>query len=155
MSQLIEASIDIDAPAETIWAVVHDPAIYVEAIDWVHEAHWETDGPPARGSVYAERAKPGPKERIYRWELTEFDPPRRSVHSHTSGELEADLEVLLEPIADGRTRYTQRMHVRAMPAFRPLGWLLERAVMKRKMQRDFERMILPNYKQIAERRAGG
>ena len=159
MSQLIEASIEIDAPVETVWATVHDPAVWVEGIDWVHEAWWEDDHPPGLGSVYAERASNGlqvllghPKGSIYRWELTEFEPPRRAVHSHASGELQADLEVLVEPIADGRTRYTQRMHIRALPAFRPLGWLLERTAVGWKMQRDFERMILPNYKRIAERR---
>ena len=152
VGQQVEASIEIAAPVETVWATVHDPAVYVEAIDWVHEAWWEDDGPPGRGSVYAERARPGIKESIYRWKLTTFDPPHRAVHSHASGELEADLEVIVEPIADGRTRYTQRMHLRAFPAFRLLGWLLERAV-KWKVQRDFERMILPNYKRIAERRA--
>ena len=159
MSQLIEASVDIDAPVEIVWKTVHDPAVYVEGIDWVHEAWWEDDHPPGLGSVYAERASNGlqvllghPKGSIYRWELTEFELPRRAVHSHASGELQADLEVLVEPIADGRTRYTQRMHIRALPAFRPLGWLLERTAVGWKMQRDFERMILPNYKRIAERR---
>jgi carbon monoxide dehydrogenase subunit G len=153
VSQLIEASIEIDAPIATVWATVHDPAVWVEGIDWVREVWWEDDHPPGRGSVYAERVKLGIKETIYRWELTVFEPPRRAVHSHTSGEGEADLEVLVEPIADGRTRYTQRMHIRAFPVFRPLGWLLERTAVRWKMQRDFERMILPNYKRIAERRA--
>lgn len=66
---------------------------------------------------------------------------------------EADLEIILEPVADDRTSYTQRMQFRALPVFRPLGWLLERTAMKRKMQRDFVQMILPNYKRIAEGRA--
>ena len=152
MSQQIEASIEIDAPVATVWATVHDPAVYVEGIDWVREAWWEDDGPLGRGSVYAERAKAGLKESIYRWELTVFEPPRRAVHSHASGELRADLEVLVEPITDSHTRYTQRMHIRALPVFRPLGWVLERTAVRWKMQRDFERMILPNYKRIAERR---
>jgi carbon monoxide dehydrogenase subunit G len=153
VSQRIEASIEIDAPIDTVWATVHDPSVYVEGIDWVHEAWWESDTPPRRGSVYVERAKLGPKAGTYRWKLTEFEPPRRAVHSHASGELEAHLEVILEPLAEDRTKYTQRMRVRALPAFRPLGWLLERTAVKWKMQRDFERMILPNYKRIAERRA--
>ena len=152
MSQLIEASVDIDAPVEIVWKTVHDPAVYVEGIDWVHEAWWEDDGAPGRGSVYAERVKIGIKETIYRWELTAYEPPHRAVHTHASSEGQADLEVLVEPIADGRTRYTQRMHIQALPAFRPIGWLLERTAVRWKMQRDFERMILPNYKRIAERR---
>ncbi len=153
MSQRVEASIEIDAPAEVVWATVHDPSVYVEGIDWVREAWWEDDAPTGQGSIYAERAKVGVKERIYRWELTVFEPPRRAVHSHASGELGADLEVIVEPIGDGRTRYTQRMHLRAFPTFRPLGWVVERTMAKWKMQRSFERMILPNYERIAERRA--
>ena len=153
MTQQIEASIEVDAPIDTVWATVHDPAVYVEGIDWVYAAWWEDDTPVGPGSVYLERAKPGIKEGTYRWELTEYEPPRRAVHSHRSGELEADLELILEPLTDARTKYTQRMRFRALPAFRPLGWLLERTVMKRQMRRDFEQMILPNYKRIAETRA--
>jgi hypothetical protein len=98
-------------------------------------------------------ANPGLREGIYRWELTRFEPPHRAVHSHRSGELDADLEVILEPLGDDRTRYTPRMRIRALPSFRPLGWLLERTTVKRQMGRAFERMILPNYERIAERRA--
>lgn len=153
MSQLIEASIEIDAPVATVWDVVHEPSVYVDGIDWVRAAWWEDDRPPGRGSVYTERVKIGVTEIVYRWELTAFEPPRRAVHSHTSGAGEAHIEVLVEPIGDARTRYTQRMRIRALPAIRPLGWLLERTAVRWKMQRDFERMILPNYKRIAERRA--
>jgi hypothetical protein len=35
--------------------------------------------------------------------------------------------------------------------FRPLGYVLERTVMRRGMQRDFDEMILPNFKRLAER----
>lgn len=154
MVQQIEASIEIDAPVELVWDAINDPDVFVEGIDWVYEARWEDDGQIGVGSVYIERAKPGIWEATYRWQITEFEPPRRAVHSHSSGELEADLEVLLEPLNGQRTLYIQRMKFRALPAFRPLGVVLERTVMKRQMERDFEGMILPNYKQIIERRAG-
>lgn len=153
MSQEIASSIDIDAPVDVVWEAANDPDVFVEGIDWVYEAWWETSGPPETGSVYVERAKPGIKEGTYRWEITAFDPPRRAVHSHASGELEADLELLLEPLGSERTRYSQRMRYRALPSFRPLGAILERTVMRRQMERDFQRMILPNFKRIAERRA--
>jgi hypothetical protein len=45
------------------------------------------------------------------------------------------------------------MRFRALPAFRPLGFVLERTVMKRKMQRDFDRMVLPNLKRFVEERS--
>jgi hypothetical protein len=150
--QVVRGSIDIDAPVGVVWDVVNDPATYVEGIDWVYEAWFETDGPPRQGSVYIERAKPGPREGRYRWVVTSFDAPRRAVHAHAGSEMDAELEVLVEPLDDGRTRYTQEMRFRALPGFRPLGWILERAVMRPKMRRDFDRMILPNYKRIAEAR---
>lgn len=151
--QTVEASIDIDAPIETVWAVTTDPGTFAEAIDWVIEARWEGDPGPHEGAIYVERAKPGLRTDTYRWEITACDPPNRIVHSHSGGELDADLEVTYEALDEDTTRYTQVMRFRSMPSFRPLGWVLERTVVKRSMQRDFEEMILPNYKRLAEERA--
>jgi uncharacterized protein YndB with AHSA1/START domain len=152
-AQRVRSSIDIDAPIERVWAVVTDPAAFPEAIDWVSEAWTEDGGPLDEGSVYFERGKPGLREGTYRWEVTVCEPPRRTVHYHRSGELEAELELLLEPIDDGATRYTQLLRFRSLPAFRPLGYVLERTVMRRGMQRDFDEMILPNFKRLAEQSA--
>lgn len=150
--QEVQSSIVIDAPIEVVWEVAHDPTTFVEGIDWVYEAWIEDEDHLGEGSVYIERAKPGLKEGTYRWEITTFEPPHRSTHYHTSGELEAELQVVCEAIDDETTRYTQLLRFRALPAFRPLGYLLERTVMKRNMKHDFDDMILPNFKRIAEQR---
>jgi uncharacterized membrane protein len=150
--QTVQESIVINAPAHLVWEVTSDPATFVEGIDWVYEAKLEEDGPMRLGSVYVERAKPGLKEGTYRWEITAFDPPRRIVHSHASGELEADLEVLYEALDENTTGYTQIMKFRALPVLRPLGFILERTLIKKRMQRDFKDMILPNFKRIVEER---
>lgn len=73
------------------------------------------------------------------------------VHAHSGTELDGELEIWVEAIDDGRTRLAQEMRYRSM-AFRPVVWVLERTVMKRSMQRDFEEMILPNFRRIAEPR---
>ncbi|QZP39560.1 hypothetical protein [Halobaculum magnesiiphilum] len=112
-----------------------------------------TTVPSGKGSVYIERAEPGLTEDTYRWEITAFEPPNRIVHYHEGGELEAELDVLTEAIDEETTRYTQVVRYRALPAFQPLGYVLERTVMKRRMQRDFDEMILPNFKRIGEERA--
>lgn len=149
----VRASVVVDAPASVVWSVVHDPELFPEAIDWVSEA-WTADGGPLEeGSVYFERAKPGLREGVFRWDVVAFEPPHRSAHYHRSGELEARLEVLVDPVDPGRTRYTQVLHFRFLPAFRPLGYLLERLFVRRSMQRDFEGTILPNFKRLAETRA--
>jgi uncharacterized protein YndB with AHSA1/START domain len=147
----VRSSIDIDAPIERVWETVTDPASFPEAIDWVFEAWIDGEGPLEEGSTYVERGKPGFREGSYRWEVTVCEPPRRTVHYHRSGELEAELELTLEPIDDETTCYTQRLWFRALPVFRPLGYVLERTVMRRGMQRDFDEMILPNFKRLAER----
>jgi len=75
----------------------------------------EGGGPVEEGSVYVERAKPGLREGEYRWRVTAFDRPRRAVHSHRSGGLDADLELPYEPLDDDRARYTQVMRFRSYP----------------------------------------
>ncbi|MDX1746550.1 MAG: hypothetical protein R3324_11485, partial [Halobacteriales archaeon] len=47
-----------------------------------------------------------------------------------------------------------RLKERDTPEHELLKDELERTVMKRKMQGDFDEMILPNYKQIIEERVG-
>lgn len=150
LSMRVESSIEIDAPVETVWEITTDPETFVDGIDWVYDVWREDEGPLGEGSVYIERAKPGLTENEYRWEITAYEPPNRIVHYHNSRELEAELEVLTEPVDDETTQYTQIMHFRAFPVFRPLGFVLERLVMKRQMLHDFDEMILPNYKQIIE-----
>jgi hypothetical protein len=151
--QTVTAGITIESAPDTIWAIANDPRTYPRTIDWVYDAWWEDDGDtPREGAVYVERAKPGPKEGIYRWTITAYEPPRRAVHSHRGRELEADLELVLQPLGDGRCHYTQTMRFRALPGFRPLGFVLERTIMKRKMRHDFEQMVLPNVKRLAELR---
>ncbi len=150
--QTVRASTIINAPVDLVWEVTIDPATCVEGYDWIYDAKREDEGPMRLGSVYTEDAKPGLKRGMYRWEVTAFEPPRRIVTSHASGEMEADLEVLCEAVDETSTRYTQTMEFRGLPAFRPLGFILERTAMKKKMQRDFDRMVLPNYKRIVEQR---
>lgn len=152
MPQTVRSSIDIDAPPEVVWDVANDPATFETAIDWVHEARWEGEPGVRDGAVYVERAKPGIREGTYRWEIAGCDPPRRVVHRHRSGEIDAELLLEFTPLAGERTRYTQTMTFRGLPAFRPLGLVIERIAMKPQMQRDFDEMILPNVKRLVEER---
>ncbi len=107
-----------------------------------------SDTPLRQGSTYRERAKPGPREGSYDWRVEEWEEPRRQVHSHASFEMEARLTCLLEE-SDGGTRYRQVMSYRMLPKLRPLGWVLERAFIQRKMHSDMER-FLANAKRIIE-----
>ena len=148
----VAASIEVDAPAAVMWDILSDPHTYTETIDWVYEIPECSGVPLEEGSFYVERAKPGPRTGLYRWDVTEAEEGRYAVHSHRGGELEADLRIEVEPLGDERCRLTQVMRFRALPKFRPLGVIVERLVMGPSMRRDFERMILPNFGAMAERR---
>jgi hypothetical protein len=88
------------------------------------QSNIDIDTPIEEGSVSYERGKPGLRRGTYRWEITVCDRPHRTVHAQRSGELDAELELMLEPIDDERTRYVLRLWLRAFPAFRPFGYLL-------------------------------
>jgi len=62
--------------------------------------------------------------------------------------MNATLTIELRP-ADSGTHYTQRMEFTFLPRFRPLGWLLERLVIRRKMESDFKN-IVASVKRIVE-----
>lgn len=51
-----------------------------------------------------------------------------------------ELRIELRPEGDG-TRWLHEMDSRVLPQYRPLGWLLENMVGRRKMQSDFRRSL--------------
>jgi uncharacterized membrane protein len=147
--QTVEVKVDVDAPREAVWQFLEDVRRYPEWIDFVREVTEVSETPPRLGTRYVERAKPGPKEGTYAWTITAWEPPRRQVHEHSGGEMEIHLTI---DLADrpGGTAWTHRLEFRALPAFRPLGWVLERTVMKAKLRRDLTR-VLANAKRIIEK----
>jgi uncharacterized protein YndB with AHSA1/START domain len=131
-----EASIHIDAPPEVVFDFVADAPRIPEYVHFVREILGVSDGPIGAGTIIKERAKPGPFERITQWEITEFDRPHRQVWDG----VDADMRMTLTKYTDaeeGGTRYRQVMGYTMLPNFRPLGWLLEKLVMGRKMQKEF------------------
>lgn len=150
--QTVELKVDVDAPREAVWRFLEDVRRYPEWIHFVREVREVSEAAPRKGTRYVERAKPGPKESLYAWTITEWDPPRRQVHEHAGGEMQIRLVIDLAQ-RPGGTAWTHTLHFRALPAFRPLGWILERTIMKAKMRRDLAR-VLARAKQMIEE-AGG
>ena len=147
----ITESILIDAPPDVVWDFVCDADRYPEWIYFVREVFDTSEGPMREGWVYHERAKPGPVETTSEWTITRFEPPTVQVHEGRMPEMDAVLTIELTP-HDGGTRWEHSMRFRMLPGFRPLGWLLERTVVKWKMRADF-RKILRAAKELIEREA--
>jgi carbon monoxide dehydrogenase subunit G len=145
----ISESIHVAVPRERVWDLLNDMKGYPRWIYFVREVFDISDGPVGKGTVYFERAKPGPFESVSEWRITEFEPPARQTHVGRMPEMEAELRIRLEPDGEG-TLWHHEMDFRMLPKFRPLGWVVEQLVVKRKMRSDFRR-ILQSAKEIVER----
>ena len=136
----ITESTFVRASPQEVWDFVSDAERYPEWIYFVREVFDTSQGPMREGWVYHERAKPGPMESVSEWTVTRFDPPVVQVHEGSMPEMEAALTIRLTP-QDGGTHWQHSMRFRMLPGFRPLGWLLERTVVKWKMASDFRRIL--------------
>jgi hypothetical protein len=99
------------------------------------------------GSTYDERVPfIGPWKGTVHWRVTEFDPPRRLVHTgqawHVS-ELVSEMECSAEE--DGTTF---KMTLRTTPRLGPLGAMLERALAG-SVQDNWDRTV-ENFKELVE-----
>lgn len=133
-------SIHLDAPPEVAWELLSDVRRYPQWIHFVREV-FDVSGETMRaGLTYRERAKPGPFESTSEWEVVECAAPERQVHVGRMPEMEVELRIRFRPEGPG-TRWDQEIEFQMLPRLRPLGWLLERLVVTRKMQADLRRIL--------------
>ncbi len=143
----VEESTHIEAPPEAVWKLLSDLSRIPEYVYFVREV-FDISGPANLGTVYKERAKPGPFESVSEWCITDFEPPRRQVHEGTMPEMNASIMSRLEP-EGGVTRYYLSMDFACLPRIRPLGVLLEILFVRRRAQSDLRR-VLGSVKRIVE-----
>ncbi len=138
----------IQAPPEQVWTFLSDIRRGPEWVTVMKEVLSVSDEPLRQGSSYRERSKIGPSTSVTEWHITEFEPPRRQVHTCREPSLYARLTVEVEPEGNG-TRLLHRTDYRLMPVFRPLGWLLEQLFAHRLMTQEM-RQTVTNAKRIFE-----
>ena len=142
------ASAYIDAAPPQVWAFINNLQRKPEYVHFVREVFNISSHPVREGTVYRERARFGPRESVSEWRFTQFDPPKRQVQRSQSREMDATFTANLQPEGSG-TRLTVEMDVRLLPVLRPVGWILEQLIVRRKMQGDVE-LTLKTLKQIVE-----
>jgi carbon monoxide dehydrogenase subunit G len=148
----VTASGIVPAPLERVWELLCDTSRYAE---WVAgtEAVTRTDGPARPGSTYDE-VNPvlGPWKAKSSWTVTEFDAPRRQVHSGTGLPLSSDFVVIFELAPEGdSTGFT--LSLRATPSLGPVGGAFA-ALMKGQIDRDNRRSV-ENFVALAGRELHG
>ena len=106
----IVTSAEIDRPAAEVFAYATDPARFSEWQQGVVDGHM--DGPaggtqtPAVGAKCVTTRRIGGANRPSTFELTHIDPPRTWSVRGTDGPIRASVEVLVEPLAESRSRLT-------------------------------------------------
>lgn len=146
---LIQDSVEIAAPLQTVWDLLADPRNHSQLGTFVAEVTVLGQGEVGEGTVYRERSGPGPMKSASEWTITRFDPPRNLVHVSDENAMKAEATWMLEDTDSGSTTVTQSLDFEMMPRFRPLGWLLEQTFAQRMTQRETRRM-LQDLKRIAE-----
>lgn len=143
-----EASIHIDAPPEVVFDFVADAPRIPEYVEFVRDVFDVTPGPVGAGTTLKEHAKPGPFPVVTHWRIDQFERPAKQVWVGNQADMEMTLTKLVSAEGGG-TRYHQIMEYRMLPRFRPLGWLLEKLVVARKMEAEFAK-ITAGIKRIVE-----
>lgn len=149
----ITESVDIDVPRDVLWTFVNDFDRMTDWVTFADELRYISEGEIGKGTVYREYGGIGPMASESEWEITEFEPRERQVHVGDLGIMKLELTMTFED-RNGKTRFTQELEFRALPAIRPLGWLLERVFIKRVMQSGL-RATQENLEMLAETERAG
>ena len=103
----ITTSIEVDRPAEDVFAYVTNPARFVEWQRGVLSGHMEGDGPHAVGDRCVTTRKIGGAERSATSEITHIDPPNTWGVRAIEGPIRAIVDVTVRPLQDGRRSRVQ------------------------------------------------
>lgn len=144
----ITRSVDIDVSRDALWDFVNDFDRMTDWVTFADELRYISDGEVGEGTVYREYGGIGPMASESEWEITVFDPPNRQVHVGDLGIMTPELTMIFEE-RNGGTRFTQEIEFKALPAVRPLGWLLEQVFIKRAMRSGLQ-TTQENLKSLAE-----
>jgi len=102
----IVTSIDVDRPAEAVFAYATDPTRFHEWQQGVVSGHLETSGPPAVGTKCHTTRRIGGVERSSVSEVTHIDAPKTWGVRGIDGPIRAIVEVTVEPLNIGRSHLT-------------------------------------------------
>ena len=98
----ITTTIEVNQPAEDVFAYVTDPTRFAEWQHGVVSGHMDGDGPLVVGDRCMTTRKIGGAERSVTSELTHIDPPNTWGVRAIDGPIRAIVDVTVSPVRDGR-----------------------------------------------------
>ncbi|MGH9082978.1 MAG: SRPBCC family protein [Acidimicrobiales bacterium] len=102
----ITVSIEVNQPAERVFAYATDPARFHEWQKGVVGGHTDQPGAPAVGTRCVNTRRIGFANRPVTSEITHIDPARTWTVRGVDGPIRAVVDVSVDPLGDDRTRLT-------------------------------------------------
>jgi hypothetical protein len=130
-----EHSIEIDAPAERVWAVVSDVEAWPRRIETVESVELLSPAPVGEGSRV--RLKQ-PKLPEGDWVITRWDVPASFEWHQKSSGMSVVADHRIEPLGEGRSRLSLTLDMRGLAV--PVAALFYRGLTKRYMALEAEGM---------------
>ena len=129
---MIKHSIEINRPAEEVFAYVTDPSRFPEWQKGVVSGHMESAGAPKVGDRCHTTRRIGFSNRPDTSELVRFDPPRQWGVRGLAGPIRAMVDVTVEPLSEASARLTIALEFEG----HGIGRLLVPLVVERQAQRE-------------------
>jgi uncharacterized protein YndB with AHSA1/START domain len=102
----VVATIEVDRPAAEVFAYATDPSRFHEWQKGVTAGHLDQPGEPSVGARCVTTRRVGFSDRAVISEITCFEPPRRWGIEGIGGPIRARVDVVVEPLAEDRSRLT-------------------------------------------------
>lgn len=147
----VSASIEVNAPPESVWALMSDPRRYPDFVTATQRMLEVPAGDFGVGSEYREYGGVPPFLSESAWKVTRFEPMRVQTHLGDDGRMRLSLDIELAPIEAG-TRLTMALGLEPRWFMVPFNALLWPLMMRKRAQETFDETV-GNAKRIVE--AGG
>ncbi|MEM7339646.1 MAG: SRPBCC family protein [Actinomycetota bacterium] len=135
----VNASIEIDRPADVVFGYVADMAKNPTWQSGQQQCTWTSEPPIRVGSTYDQIARFAGRTISSSFEVTEFDPPRTIRIVSTAGTMPIDVTRTVEALGENRARVSADVAGDPPAAMKLLGPLLKRMVGSN-VRKDYERL---------------
>src|SRR5437867_1906298 len=102
----VVTSVDVDRPAEEVFAYATDPTRFSEWQNGVVEGHLDQPGPPRVGAICRTTRRIGGANRSSTSEVTHIDPPKTWGVRGIDGPVRATVDLTVKSLTAHRSRLT-------------------------------------------------
>jgi uncharacterized membrane protein len=136
----ITGSIEIDRPPEEVFAYLGQLERHGEWQSQIISSKLETEGPTGVGTRATDTRKvPGGTQNVT-YEVTEYDPPRKTSFRGTNGPVRPVGSVTVEPAGEGRSRVTLELDLKGHGLLGPIVAVLARSQARKQVPQDQQRL---------------